>query len=435
MKSLRPIGSPKLAAVRPDVDVAIVGAGAAGIGAARRCLAAGLTCCVLEAQAHVGGRCITVPVAGHPVDLGAHWLHAGSMNPLVTLGLEAGEPLSRAHQASRVIVDGRFADEATAREHRAAFETAGAALADAAEAEQDVSMASVLAQVGPELGRWRIPIEATFALISGRPLDEVSAKDYPSEEFGDNWFIRGGYGAYLARLADGLPIALNHRVRTIDWSGEGVVLQGDAGSIRAKAAIVTVPVPLLIEGIRFAPSLPSRQQEAAAAFLPGTYEHVVLNWPDSPFAEPDRLAKIVGGGASYGLMTRLDGTPLHYLEFDHDIAEVHGRDGGALATFARDWLAGQLGTDAVRGLSVSLVTDWVGDPWARCAWAVARPGRAEDRTTLTKPIGDRIWIAGEATSRRLWGTVGGAWEEGEAAASAIAARLSPRRDGFVQNPA
>ena len=420
MNAIRPVFAPRLGPVPSDVDVVIVGAGAAGIGAARRCLARGLGCAVLEARDRVGGRCVTAPIGGHAVDLAAHWLHAGGLNPLVSLGRERGEPLSPAHKTGLMVVDGARADDALARQHRAAFEAAGAAIAAASRQARDPSIAEIL----PDLGRWRAPVAATLALISGRPLDEVSAQDFPSEEFGDNWFVQGGYGAYLARLAEGLPIALGHAVERIDWSGEGVSVEGPWGRLAATAAIVTIPLALLADdAVRFTPGLPDPVRGALDGFLPGTYEHVVLHWPDSPFLEPDRLAKIVGETSSYGLMTRLDGSPIHYLEIDHGTAEAHRRDAASLAAFARDWLAAQLGPEAVRGLTVPHVTDWVGDPWSREAWAVARPGRADDRTAVAAPVGERLWIANEATSRRLWGTVGGAWEEGEAAAEAVAAGL------------
>jgi monoamine oxidase len=431
--ALSPTFRPRLAPVPSEVDVAIVGAGAAGIGAARRCLAEGLTCAVLEARDRVGGRCVTAELAGRPVDLGAHWLHAGAQNPLVALGRERGEPLSRAHQSGRLIVSGVLAEERTAREHREAFERAGAAIANANAMAHDPSIADVL----PDLGRWRLPIAATFALISGRPLDEVSAQDFPSDEFGDNWFVRGGYGAYLARLAEGLPLALAHPVEDIDCSGKDVVVSGGWGRLEARAVIVTVPVPVLVEGaIRFTPRLPDRIRDTLAAFLPGTYEHIVLDWPDSPFYDADRLAKIMDDTTSFGLMSRLDGSPIHYLEIDHATAEAHGRNPARLAAFARDWLAWQLGGDAVRRLTVPYVTNWFEDPWSRGAWAVARPGRASDRPALAEPLGERLWLVGEATSRRMWGTVGGAWEEGEAAVAALAATLMPApRGAAVQNPA
>ncbi|MFC6745424.1 FAD-dependent oxidoreductase [Methylobacterium persicinum] len=81
---------PPLGPLPETPDVVVIGAGAAGIAAARTLLAAGLKVAVLEARNRVGGRAWTVALRGHPVDLGAHWLHAGPINPLVALGRERG---------------------------------------------------------------------------------------------------------------------------------------------------------------------------------------------------------------------------------------------------------------------------------------------------------------------------------------------------------
>jgi hypothetical protein len=192
------------------------------------------------------------------------------------------------------------------------------AFADAARADEDRSALDV----APLLGRWRQPVLATHALISGRPLGEVSTKDYPSDEFGDNYFVAGGYGAYIARLARGLPIALGEPVRVIDTTGAGVSIETVAGArIEARAAVLTVPVPLLqAGGITFRPGLPESHRDALTGFLAGTYEHVILNWPDLPLRGADRLAKLVGRRDAIGMLTHIDGAPLHYMELDHALA-------------------------------------------------------------------------------------------------------------------
>ena len=430
-----PADQPALVAPSSDVDVAIVGSGAAGIAAARRCLARGLTVAVLEARDRVGGRTVTARFAGHPIDLGAHWLHAGALNPLVRLGLARGEPLRRAPRGGHVVMRGRFGGKADQHANGRAFEQLDRSVAMAARQPDDRSIAAAM----PPLGRWRKPVEATFALISGRPLGDVSAQDFPSDEFADNYFIRGGYGSYLARLATGLPVALRTPVELIDWSGSGLRLEGARGIVTARAAIVTAPVPVLAAGgLRFTPDLPADTASAIAGFLPGTYEHVVLNWPRSPFREPDRLAKLTGSRLNLGMLTRIDAAPFHYLELDHEtVRPFVGRDRRALARLARTFLIDQFGRGATEGLRVMAVTDWMNDPHSLCAWAVVPPGRAMDRATLSRPVGDRIRFAGEANSRAMWGTTGGAWEEGERAADALADNLrapplavavSPRRD-------
>lgn len=403
-----------------EVDVAIVGAGAAGIAAARTCLAAGLRVAVLEARDRVGGRAVTASFAGHPVDLGAHWMHAGALNPLVRIGQARGEPLRRAPGQSHLVMRGRFAARAERRSYSAAFERADTAIAAAARRPEDGS----IGEVRPSLGRWGKPIGDTLALVSGRPLEEVSLKDFPSDEFGDNYFVRGGYGAFLARLAAGLPIALGRPVETIDWSGRDVVLRTGAGDVRARAVVVTAPLPVIAAGrVRFAPALPAAVADAIAAFLPGAYEHVVLNWPDTPFRGADRLTKLVGGRVGLGMMTRMDDAPFHYLELDHAIVEGRGRRAAALAGLAREALREAFGPSARRA-RVLAVTDWLSDPWSLCSWVVVAPGRVADRETISAGVDGRIWFAGEANSRALWGTAGGAWEEGERAAREAVARLA-----------
>jgi monoamine oxidase len=421
--AMQPVTHPPLHRPADHVDVAIVGAGAAGIAAARRCLSRGLTVAVLEARDRVGGRAVTVPLKGHAVDLGAHWLHAGPINPLVRLGYARGEALRQAPVDGHLVLRGRLARRAQRTALHGAFELADRALTLAARASDDGAAAAAL----PLLGPWRERIATVHGLVSGRPLAQVSLHDFPSMEYADNRFIAGGFGAYVARLASGLPVALGTAVQGIDWSGPGVRLETATGTVRARAAVVTVPVMVLqADGIRFTPVLPDVTLAALSGFLSGTYEHVVLHWPGSPFSDRDRLATILGRRLNPpGLLTRIDGTPFHYLELDHPTAErlrPHGPD--AARRYARAVLTEHFGARSLHGLSIPAVTSWKTDPHALGSWAVAPPGHAPAREHLRAAVGERLWFAGEALSREQWGTVGGAWEQGERAADAVAETLA-----------
>lgn len=408
----------------PDAhpDVAIVGAGSAGIAAARHLLASGLTVTVLEARDRIGGRTVTRRFKGHPVDLGAHWLHEGPINPLVKLGHARGEPLRRAPVNGHFFVRGRPGrrGERAGLDH--AFAMADRAMVQAARAREDRPAARALPPMGPQGRR----VATIHGLVSGRPLDEVSLHDFLSMDYADNHFIAGGLGAYLGRLGHGLPVRLGTAVRAIDWSGQGVRIDSSAGTLRARAVIVTTPMAVLQQdGIRFAPALPHAVSEAVHGFTRGVYEHVILHWPDSPFRGADRLASLTGTRRQPpGLLTCIDGTPFHFFELDQPTAAAFDRrDPHAPYRYAREVLAEQFGHRAIRNLSAMHATAWRHDPWSRASWAVVPPGLYAIRDVLKAPVGERIWMAGEALSRAQWGTAGGAWAEGERAAGEVVARL------------
>ena len=407
----------------------VIGAGAAGIGAARALAARGLRAAVLEARDRVGGRAWTVRLRGHPVDLGAHWLHAGPINPLVALGRARRERLRRAPQDGHVWVAGRPARADAVRANARAFERADRSMTlDAAAPGEDRSAASALP---PGLGPWGERVARVHGLVSGRPLPEVSLHDFPSLEYGDNFFVSGGYGSYLARLADGLPVRLDAPVTRIDWSGERVRVEiGDGEPLVARAVVVTVPVMVLREGPLFSPPLPNAVRAAIDGFTAGIYEHAVLHWPSSPFRGRDRLAGLHGGRrAPPGLLARIDGTPFHYYELDAgeaDRLDAAGSGADGVRRHVRAVLAEHVGRARLSDLTIPAVSAWRHDPWSRGSWAVVPPGHAPARQSLREPVAGKIWFAGEALSRLQWGTAGGAYEEGVRAAEAVADALAER---------
>ncbi|QGY01634.1 FAD-dependent oxidoreductase [Methylobacterium mesophilicum SR1.6/6] len=423
----RPACAPRLAALPAEPEVLVIGAGAAGIGAARTLTARGVTVAVLEARDRVGGRALTVSLRGHSLDLGAHWLHAGPINPLVALGRARGERLRRAPQDSHVWVDGRPGGLDAVHANARAFERADRAMTrGAARPGADRPAASALP---PGLGPWGRRVAQVHGLVSGRPLSEVSLHDFPSLEYGDNYFLAGGYGSYLARLADGLPIRLSAPAARIEWSGGRVRVITEGGAeYRARALILTVPMMVLRDGPAFTPPLPNAVRAAIDGFTTGIYEHAVLHWPSSPFRGRDRLAATHGKRRTpAGLLTRIDGTPFHYYELDlHEAAALDAAGAGAdgVRRHVRAVLGSLFGRARLRDLTIPAVSAWRHDPWSRGSWAVVPPGHAPARLLLREPLADTVWFAGEALSRAQWGTVGGAYEEGVRAAEAVAARVA-----------
>jgi monoamine oxidase len=406
------------------VDVVIVGAGAAGIAAARRLAAAGRRFALVEASGTVGGRCVTdTALFGVPFDRGAHWIHMPDINPVAKLGAQTGLDFYPAPPGQRVRIGRRYAREGEMEEYLGGVVRASTAIADASR-KSDVSCAQALPK---DLGGWRPMIEFVLGPFGcAKDLAEVSALDFAhSAERDSDLLCRQGFGALLARLAGPIPVELANPVTRIAWGarGGGVDVDTLRGQFQARATIVTVSTNVLAAGkIKFAPDLPKRQLDAAAKLKLGSYDHVVLELPDNPLGlRPDELVfEKADSTRTAALFANVSGTPLCMI----DVAGSHGRDlaakgDGAMFDFAQSWLSGLFGADVGKLVKRRHATHWNDEPWVLGAFAAAAPGGQPSRKVLMESLNDRVWFAGEAAHETLWGTVGGAWESGERAADAV----------------
>jgi glycine/D-amino acid oxidase-like deaminating enzyme len=243
-----------------EVDVVIIGAGAAGIAAARRLIANGRRVAVLEASSRIGGRCITdTQTFGVPFDRGAHWIHIPETNPVLHLGRE-GFQIDQAARGLRLRVGLRNAREGEVEDFLVAQVRSRRAIVDAARGAADVSCAQALPT---DLGTWRDPVEFVLGPYGcGKGLAEVSAKDFAKvDEREIDAICRQGYGVLLAKLARGLPIAQSRPAKRIDWR-RGISVETDEGQLTARAVIVTASTNVLSAGrIEFEPELPRPQRD------------------------------------------------------------------------------------------------------------------------------------------------------------------------------
>jgi monoamine oxidase len=406
------------------VDVVIVGAGAAGIAAARRVAAAGRRFALVEASATVGGRCVTdTTTFGVPFDRGAHWLHMPDINPVAKLASGTGLDIYPAPAGQRVRVGHRYAREGEMEQYLGGLVRASMAIGDAARrARIDVPCEQVLPK---DLGDWRSTIEFVLGPFGcAKDLSDVSAADFAmSAERDVDVLCRQGFGAVLAKLAAGLPVELSTPVTRIAWGQRGALEVGtERGEINARAAIVTVSTDVLASGkIKFLPDLPKRQLDAAARLKLGSYDHVALELPGNPLGlRADELVfEKSDSGRTAALVANISGTPLCMVEvaggFGRDLA-AKGED--AMVEFAISWLGSLYGADIAKTVKRRHATRWSEEPWVQGAFSAAAPGGQGARKVLMESLGDRLWFAGEAAHETLWGTVGGAWESGERAADA-----------------
>ncbi|WP_161600839.1 flavin monoamine oxidase family protein [Teichococcus oryzae] len=419
-----------------DADILVVGAGAAGIAAARAVREAGSSVRVLEARRRPGGRAWTDPgTLGAPFDYGATWLHQAEENGLARLA-EGGfdHDSVRSH---RCHIDGRPAGATEIAQYDAAYAAFHPRLRSARDAAPPDASA---ADFAPRGGYW----DATVAhwegpVICAAPLAAMDLRDFLDTQLsGPNLLLPEGIGALLEGLAAELPVTYGAPVRRLRWQDAGgVVAEGDFGRLVARAAIVTAPTAVLAAGtIRFDPDLPPETGQAIHDLPLGLLNKVGLR-----AAGADRLGLAPFAGLERRV-EREDEAAMTFIAWpfarDHMMGFIGGeaawalsRQGpekgpAALLDHAFAELALSLGPRAARALrrEPALASDWGNDPWSLGAYSHARPGRADARRILGQPLaGGRLCFAGEACHPRLAATVGGAWASGEqAAALALAAR-------------
>jgi monoamine oxidase len=437
-----------------DADVVVIGAGAAGLAAARGLAGRSLRVIMLEGRDRFGGRVWWVPStrAAVPAELGAEFIHgrAEATNALLrdagAAAIDAGGESWTCDENGNLHRDENDWISATS-----IFEAARALAGDESvdrflrRYEADKGMRETVRTAR----RFVEGFEAADpAIASVRAIaDELrSGTDFASAR------PLGGYRPVIERLVDacdnaGVQRWLSTVVRRISWRSGAVAVDarstsGEARTIHARAAVVTLPVGVLAHGgdeteVVFEPGLPPAKREALASLEMGHVVRVTLSfrtafWErvqdgqyrdsaffrcvDHPFAAywtqlPVRSELIVAwaGGPK---ATALSGASQ---------AELIGL---ALDGFGDLFVERALAREEFEG---GITHDWGSDPFSRGAYSYVVVGGGDARAALAASVEDTLFFAGEATSNDgQGGTVNGALETGERAAREVATSLGAR---------
>ena len=404
-----------------SVDVAIIGAGAAGLGAAHALEGSGLSVIVLEARNRLGGRAWTVQASPDVTfDVGCGWLHSADRNSFVAIARKLGFELNKDLPPWRERAYGNAFPQELRDDFMRAMDAFYERLWQSAQNGKD-EPASRSLEPG---NRWNPMIDAISTYINGCELKDMSTLDWDAYEDSElNWRVRRGYGALIAAYGAPGPVALNCNVALIDHSGKHVRLETSLGRLTADKVIVTVPTNLIAEeAIRFSPPLPAKVD--AAAGLPLGLDDKVTLALDGAEAFPKegnlRGATMRTGMGTYHI--RPFGQPCIEGFFGGSFArQLEDAGEGAIAAHSIDEIAGFLGNEIRRKLKPLYESRWGHDPFARGSYSHALPGHAGDRAALAAPVDGRLFFAGEATSPNFFTTAHGARDSGERAAEEVLA--------------
>lgn len=403
-------------------DLIVVGAGAAGLAAAARARELKLDTLLLEAKDRIGGRCYTDSRSiGLPWDRGAHWMHQARSNPFVEVARRLGHGWNAAPRSVRhwLAEEERWATPAEATDIETYINACYRAIEAAGRDAADRSIAEVM----PAHERWQPFAEGWLQALNGCEVEEISVRDYIRYREDDaNWPLARGYGALLAAHHQHTRVLLNTPVQEIDWSGTSVKVTTERGSVRCHYLIVTLPTAVLARSQLFVPPLPPEKRQAAAALPLGQHEKLALRFDEAALPEAQHwyFQRIGSRRAALNGICRPFGRPMILLHLGGSLLRDWNVETAAEAREpALDFLEQMLERPLRQHLQAWSATAWAQDPDIGGSYSSALPGEAQARELLARPLGNRLFFAGEACSIPAFGTVHGAHLTGIAAAEQV----------------
>ncbi|MEM6374734.1 MAG: NAD(P)/FAD-dependent oxidoreductase [Pseudomonadota bacterium] len=408
-------------------DVIIIGAGSAGLSAAKALAERGLTYTLLEGAHRIGGRAYSEEIApGTWFDLGCSWLVGGATNPFTPIADRMGISLGKEHEDVFRTKNVRFHRNRTLlnpQENAQCldyFANTYRQCSAAAQASTDTALSDVI-DIEHEFAP---PYLGAISTSWGLDADQISTFDNETSQGGLGYPVLRGFGNLVADWGADVPVTLNAPVRRIDWSGRLVTVETPKGVATGRAVLSTVSTGILASGeMRFTPDLPVWKEQAIEGLPMGAENKVGLYFDRDVFGPEGRGYYSTWNEA--GDFAKVNACPMGLNLAMVFYGGRHGnwleKQGPAACTaYAIDRVADIFGEDIRKYVARSIPTAWHSEPWTRGSWACAKPGQAHQRAALARPVDERLFFAGEATHIGGQGTCSGAYLSGRRAAQEIA---------------
>lgn len=427
-----------IVSLRKKGSVLVIGAGLAGLAAARELQAEGYDVTVLEARNRVGGRIWTSEKwADLPLDLGASWIHGTKGNPLTALADQAkAKRIPTSYEAS--ILYGPNGKELSGREEsqlERVRKLLDQAIERAQDTEEDQSLRSVAKSLSSKLGKdpqalqfLEFLLNSQFEQEYGGTVETTSTHWFDSSKGydGGDVIFAEGYHVLTEFLAKGLEIRTGHVASSIEVDQEGVRVQTNKGEFEADHVVVTLPLGVLQAGkVKFIPQLPVAKRSAIKRLKMGVLNKCYLRFEEVFWPEDvdwiEMIPPTPGHWVEWVSFQRATGQPV-LLGFN---AAKRGREIESLTDQG-------IVTDAMKALRRVFgagipepidwqITRWASDPFALGSYSYNALGSTPaDRPALGAPVGNKLFFAGEATGREEFGTAHAAYISGLRVARQIA---------------
>jgi monoamine oxidase len=400
---------------RLDADVIVVGAGFAGLSAARTLNDSGVKTLVLEARHEVGGRVRTDGKAfSIPFDIGAAWLHdfrddAGHiLNPLARVAGQAGIALGETSLENTLYVEGRHATKAELATYQRKLENIDHAIDRSVRTGKDVPTGVLIAHQGTLA---RAAADNYGELDMGISLDRVSNQDIGAAgSTRHDALPAGGMAKVLEAAVGHVPVTTDTPVKKVKWGASGVeVTTAQGQTLHARRVLLTVSNGILASGkIEFDPPLPQWKKDAIRALPMGVLDKIAIEFDKDVFQFKDGTEQKADdwvmdaesdGQPPMAFLMRPFGSNLAVGFVGGDSArQVEKQGPDAALSLAMGKLRKVFGPSLDQHVKATKVTAWGADEWTLGSYVYARPGMARMRDKLRRAIDDRLYFAGEATA-------------------------------------